>query len=70
MNYIRTFAHDFILKLNIMKIVEVPKNELKTARLFVPVTPTEHKAIRLYCKNQKVKLTDLVRFALKQTFDF
>lgn len=51
------------------KFVEVPKNETKTKRLFVPVTPNEHKIIMQYCKTQKVKLTDLIRFALKQTFD-
>ena len=51
------------------KIVEIPKNETKVKRLFVPVTPTEHKTIMQYCKKQNVKLTDLIRFALKQTFD-
>ena len=52
-----------------VKLVEIPKNETKVKRLFVPVTPTEHKIIMQYCKKQKVKLTDLIRFALKQTFD-
>ena len=51
------------------KIVEIPKKENKVKRLFVPVTPNEHKIIMQYCKKQKVKLTDLIRFALKQTFD-
>lgn len=51
------------------KIVEIPKNENKVKRLFVPVTPTQHKTIMQYCKKQKVKLTDLIRYALKQTFD-
>lgn len=51
------------------KIVEIPKNETKVKRLFVPVTPSEHKTIMQYCKNRKVKLTDLIRFALKETFD-
>jgi hypothetical protein len=51
------------------KIVEIPKNERKVKRLFVPVTPIEHKTIMQYCEKQNVKLTDLVRFALKQTFD-
>jgi hypothetical protein len=51
------------------KIIEIPKNEIKVKRLFVPVTPTEHKMIMQYCQNRKVKLTDLIRFALKQTFD-
>ena len=52
-----------------MKNVEIPKNETKVKRIIFPVTPSEHKTIRLYCKNQQVKLTDLVRFALKQTYD-
>ena len=51
------------------KIIEIPKNETKVKRLFVPVTPTEHRTIMQYCKNRKVKLTDLIRFALKETFD-
>lgn len=51
------------------KIVEIPKNETKVKRLFIPVTPTEHQTIMQYCKNRKVKLTDLIRFALKETFD-
>lgn len=51
------------------KNVEIPKNENKVKRLFVPVTPTEHKTIMEYCKKQNVKLTDLIRFALKQTYD-
>jgi hypothetical protein len=51
------------------KNVEIPKNETRVKRLFVPVTPTEHKIIMQYCKNRKVKLTDLIRFALKETFD-
>ena len=64
------FAHQSISKLLIMaKIVEIPKKETKVKRLFVPVTPSEHKLIMQYCQNRKVKLTDLIRFALKQTFD-
>lgn len=52
-----------------MKNLEIPRRETKVKRLFVPVTPTEHKTIMQYCKNRKVKLTDLIRFALKETFD-
>jgi hypothetical protein len=53
-----------------MKRVLVPKTETKVKRLFVPVTPSEHKIIMQYCRKQKVKLTELIRFALKKTFDF
>jgi len=52
-----------------MKCVTIPKRETKFKRLFVPVTPTEHRIIMQYCKDCKVKLTDLIRFALKQTYD-
>jgi hypothetical protein len=52
-----------------MKVVEVPKRETKVKRLYMPITPTEHKRIMLYCKNRNIKLADLIRFALKETFD-
>lgn len=52
-----------------MKDVEMPKKETREKRLLVPVTPTEHKKIMDYCKNRKVSLAELMRFALKQTFD-
>lgn len=52
-----------------MKDVVIPKKEKKEKRLFVPVTPTEHKTIMQYCDLQKVTVADLVRFALKETFN-
>jgi hypothetical protein len=52
-----------------MKDVFIPKGEKKVKRLFVPLTPSEHKRIMLYCKEKDVRLTDLVRFALKETFE-
>lgn len=52
-----------------MKNVEIPKKETREKRLLVPVTPTEHKTIMQYCQTRKVKLSELIRFALKQTFD-
>ncbi len=52
-----------------MKDVIIPKKETKVKRLFVPVTPTEHKRVMNYCRDRKVKLTDLIRFALKETYD-
>lgn len=51
------------------KNIEVPKQEKRVKRLFIPVTPTEHKNITQYCADRKVTLTDLIRFAIKQTYD-
>ncbi len=53
-----------------MKSVEIPKNETKVKRLYVPITPTEHTKVMLYCKKRNVKLADLIRYALKETFGF
>lgn len=52
-----------------MKNVEIPKRETKSKALHLPVTPTEQKTIVRYCHERKVKLTDLIRFALKHTYD-
>lgn len=52
-----------------MKDVTIPKPETKDKRLFVPVTPTHHQQIMQYCRERKVRLTDLIRYALKQTYD-
>ncbi|MBT3383132.1 MAG: hypothetical protein HN778_17245 [Prolixibacteraceae bacterium] len=52
-----------------MKNVEIPRKEKKTKRLFIPVTPTEHQKIILYCHSQQVTLSELIRFAIKETFD-
>lgn len=52
-----------------MKNVEIPKKEIKDKRLLVQVTRREHETIMQYCKNRKVTLADLVRFAIKQTYD-
>ena len=56
-------------KNNSMKNVIIPKSEKKVKRLFVPVTPSEHNKIMQYCKEKDVRLTDLIRFALKETFE-
>lgn len=53
-----------------MKDVIIPKKEIKTKRLFCPVTETEHETIMSYCRNRKIKLTDLIRFSLKETIGF
>ncbi|KOH47056.1 hypothetical protein [Sunxiuqinia dokdonensis] len=52
-----------------MKDVTIPKQETKTKRMIVLVTPTEHKRIKQYCRDRKVTLTNVIRFALKETFD-
>ena len=52
-----------------MKDVFIPKKETKNKRLFVPVTPSEHKKVMEYCKQKEVNLTDLIRFALQQTYE-
>ncbi len=65
---VRNLTQHLISKTIIMKIVEIPKKETKVKRLFVPVTPSDHKTIMQYCKNRNVTLSDLIRFALKETF--
>lgn len=52
-----------------MKDVIIPRKETKVKRLFVPVTPSEHKKVMDYCKERQVNLTDLIRYALKETFE-
>jgi len=52
-----------------MKDVFIPKREKKDKRLFVPVTQSEHKKVMNYCKEKDVNLTDLIRYALKQTYE-
>lgn len=59
----------YLRNILIMETKEIKPKETKVKRLFVPVTPSEHQTIMQYCKNRKVKLTDLIRFALKETFD-
>lgn len=53
-----------------MKDVIIPKKETKVKRLFVPVTPSDHKKIMDYCRSRDIKLTELIRFALKETINF
>jgi hypothetical protein len=52
-----------------METTEIKPKEKKVKRLFVAVTPSKHESIMKYCQNKKVTLTDLVLFALKQTFE-
>lgn len=59
-----------INKINVvMKDIEIPKQETKTKRLMVPVTSSEHEKVMKYCSEKKVNLTDLIRFALKNTYE-
>lgn len=53
-----------------MEIQEIKKQETRTKRIFIPVTPTEHKKLKTYCREKEVKFSDLIRFALKQTIGF
>lgn len=52
-----------------MEKLEIPKKEKKVKMLTVPVTPTEHEAIKEYCNEQGVTLTTFVRYALKNTYN-
>lgn len=52
-----------------MNTTEIQPKEKKEKRLFVPVSQSEHNNIMQFCKSRKVTLADLVRFALKQTFN-
>ncbi len=52
-----------------MRNFQIPKRENKTKRLLVPITPTEQQELKEFCKTQKVKLSDIVRFALKNTYN-
>ena len=52
-----------------MEKLEIPKKEKRVKMLTVPVTPTEHQAIKHYCNEQNVTLTTFVRFALKRTYN-
>lgn len=52
-----------------MKDVIIPKKETKVKRLFVPVTPSQHKKVMDYCNERQVNLTDLIRYALKETYE-
>ena len=51
-----------------MQEIEIPKKEKKNKMLTVPVTSTEHETIMQYCESNKIKLTTLIRFALKRTY--
>lgn len=58
--------HKQLMIYTTMNEIEIPKKELKTKKLFVPVTPTEHEHILNVCREKQTTQTDLIRFALKQ----
>jgi len=47
----------------------IPKRENKTKRLFLPITPTEQKEITDFCKKNQIKMSDFVRFAIRNTYE-
>lgn len=49
--------------------ITIEKKEVRDKRLFIPVTLSEHKKIKAVCKNQKIKIADLVRYSLKQVIE-
>lgn len=51
-----------------MEKLQIPKKVKKVKMLLVPVTEAEHEEIKMYCKEQNVTTTSLVRFALKNTY--
>lgn len=63
------FVHNSTSKKQNMKDVEIPKKETKSKAINVPITPSEQKSLVQYSRNRKVKISDLIRFALKQTYD-
>jgi hypothetical protein len=52
-----------------MKNVTIPKRENKTKRLFIPVTPTEHRQIMDFCAAHNVRLSDFIRYACRETYE-
>lgn len=48
---------------------EIPKKENRNKRLFLPITASEQEVIRRICKEKKITISDLVRFALKQVIE-
>ncbi len=51
-----------------MKTSQIPRKVKREKMLSVPVTEAEHEEIKMYCKEQNVTLTTLIRFALKSTY--
>lgn len=50
------------------KEIIIPKKEIKTQRLFIPLTVTEQNQIRKICYDRQVKMTDFIRYAIRQTY--
>ena len=49
--------------------IEIPTKENRNKRLFLPITASEQKNIRRICKEKKITMSDLVRFALNQVIE-
>jgi len=49
--------------------ITIEKKEIRNKRLFVPITASEQKKIRQICKEQKIKIADLIRYSLKQVIE-
>lgn len=47
----------------------IEKKDNRTKRLFIPVTLEEHQKIKEVSKREKVKIAELVRFAVKQVIE-
>jgi|GEM_PF-2655782 len=66
---INIFVHVLTSNFQNMKNVEIPRRETKSKAINVPITPSEQKTLVQYSRSRKVKISDLIRFALKQTYD-
>lgn len=70
--YLYTFVYIFnthYFKFNKMKDIKIPKQATKVKRLILPVTLAEHENVMKYCNEKKVNVTDLIRFAIKETYE-
>jgi 16S rRNA U516 pseudouridylate synthase RsuA-like enzyme len=50
--------------------IDLPEKEVRYKRLFIPITESEQKKIRKICKEKKITIADLVRYALNQIMEF
>lgn len=50
--------------------IEIKADQKKTKRLFIPITPDEHATIKMVCKEKNIKISELIRFSLKQIIEF
>ena len=50
--------------------INLPEREVRNKRLFIPITASEQKKIRKICKEKKITIADLIRYALNQIIEF